>query len=94
MYAGQYHVRALARQGQPVLQQHLHLAETGLDQRVGERRDAAFPGAHFRRVGSVAVFVQEVFAQELCQSSFEMGAGGQRRRGLTEQQEMPPGSTK
>ncbi|MEV7926035.1 hypothetical protein [Kitasatospora sp. NPDC088779] len=60
MDAGEYDVGALAVEGQRVLEEYLHHAESGVQERVGQNRDAPLPGAHLGRAGLVAVLVNEL----------------------------------
>lgn len=93
MYACKYGVGAFAGEGEAVLDEDLDVVEPGLEEGVGERGQAAFPGPYLSRRGHAAVLVAEVLGQMQRQRPFE-DAGGHGRRGLTQQQENAPGSTK
>ena len=93
VHAGKDDVGALAVQRERVLQHHLDVPQSGVVERSRQDGKAALPGAHLRGSGPVAVHMGELVGEVQEQRTVERH-DGDRFRGRTEQQELPPGSTK
>ncbi|GAA2293584.1 hypothetical protein SVIO_072010 [Streptomyces violaceusniger] len=93
MHAGEDNIGSLAGQRESKFDQHLDLPETGIEKRVGERWEAPIPGTYLRGPWSVAMRANELLCEMQTQRPIE-AAYDDRGGGVTEQQGMPPGSTK